>query len=178
MRHLTGLRHLALALLVAAPAAAQTPIPAECQPLMAAGDKQFTIPSHAYITSKGLGPTPMQSETININGVTYVMTHDRWIKSPMTSEQIGQRAKETARTAKVFTCKQLPDETVGGVPASVYSSHNESATGGTTDTQVWIAKTSGMALKSEVDIIGAGGHKSHMSVRFEYENVKAPAGVQ
>jgi hypothetical protein len=176
MRYLTGLRHLALALLVAAPAAAQT-IPAECQPLMAAGDKQFTVPSHAYITSKGLGPTPMQSETININGVTYVMVHDRWMKSPMTSEQIAQQSKEKARTAKVFTCKQLPDEAVGGVPANVYTSHNESATG-TTDSQIWIAKASGMALKSEVDIIGTSGHKSHMSVRFEYDNVKMPAGVQ
>ena len=176
MRYLTGLRHLALALLVAAPAAAQT-IPAECQPLMAAGDKQFTVPSHAYITSKGLGPTPMQSEMININGVTYVMAHDHWMKSPKTSEQIAQQSKEKVRTAKVYTCKQLPDEAVGAVAASVYSSHTDSATA-TTDTQVWVAKATGVPLKSEVDIIGASGHKSHMSVRYEYENVKVPAGVQ
>jgi len=176
MRRLTLLRHLALALLVAAPAAAQGTVPAECQPIMAAGDKQFTVPSHAFISSKGLGPTPMQSEAISINGETYVMVHDRWMRSPQTSQQLAQQAKEKVKTATVYTCKQLADETVGTTLANVYTSHTETGTG-TTDTQLWIAKTTGLPLKSEVDL-SSNGHKSHMSVRYEYENVKVPAGVQ
>ena len=176
MRRLTLLRHLALALLVAAPAAAQGTVPAECQPIMAAGDKQFTVPSHAFISSKGLGPTPMQSEAISINGATYVMVHDRWMRSPQTSQQLAQQAKEKVKTATVYTCKQLADETVGTTLANVYTSHTETGTG-TTDTQLWIAKTTGLPLKSEVDL-SSNGHKSHMSVRYEYENVKVPTGVQ
>ena len=176
MRRLTLLRHLALALLVAAPAAAQGTVPPECQPIMAAGDKQFTVPSHAFISSKGLGPTPMQSEAISINGATYVMVHDRWMRSPQTSQQLAQQAKEKVKTATVYTCKQLADETVGTTLANVYTSHTETGTG-TTDTQLWIAKTTGLPLKSEVDL-SSNGHKSHMSVRYEYENVKVPAGVQ
>jgi hypothetical protein len=176
MRRLTLLRHLALGLLVAAPAAAQGTVPAECQPIMAAGDKQFTVPSHAFISSKGLGPTPMQSEAISINGATYVMAHDRWMRSPQTSQQLAQQAKEKVKTATVYTCKQLADETVGTTLANVYTSHTETGTG-TTDTQLWIAKTTGLPLKSEVDL-SSNGHKSHMSVRYEYENVKVPAGVQ
>jgi hypothetical protein len=176
MRRLTLLRHLALALLVAAPAAAQGTVPAECQPIMAAGDKQFTVPSHAFISSKGLGPTPMQSEAISINGATYVMVHDRWMRSPQTSQQLAQQAKEKVKTATVYTCKQLADETVGTTLANVYTSHTETGTG-TTDTQLWIAKTTGLPLKSEVDL-SSNGHKSHMSVRYEYENVTVPPGVQ
>ena len=144
---------------------------------MAAGDKQFTVPSHAFILSKGLGPTPMQSEAININGVTYVMVRDRWMRSPQSSEQLAQQAKDKVKTAKSYTCKQLADETVGTTLAHVYTSHTETATG-TTDTQMWIGTTTGLPLKSEVDISSSSGHKSHMSVRYDYENVKAPAGVQ
>ena len=166
MRRLMLLRHLALALLVAAPAAAQGTLPAECQPVMAAGDKQFTVPSHAFILSKGLGPTPMQSEVINIGGVTYVMARDHWMKSPQSSEQIAQAAKDKLKSYKAYTCKQLPDEAVGAVAASVYSSHTDSGTA-TTDTQVWVAKATGLPLKSEVDISSSSGHKSHMSVRYE-----------
>ena len=143
---------------------------------MAAGDKQFTVPSHAFISSKGLGPTPMQSEAISINGATYVMVHDRWMRSPQTSQQLAQQAKEKVKTATVYTCKQLADETVGTTLANVYTSHTETGTG-TTDTQLWIAKTTGLPLKSEVDL-SSNGHKSHMSVRYEYENVTVPPGVQ
>ncbi len=175
MYRLILLRSLALTLLIAAPAAAQT-IPPECQPVVAAGEKQFTLPSHAYILSKGLTPAPMQSETININGVSYVMVHDRWMRSPVSSAQLAQQAKDKIKTAKAYTCKQLADEPVGTTPASVYTSHTDTGTG-TTDVQLWVGKTSGLPLKSEIDL-NSNGHKSHVSVRYEYENVKVPAGVQ
>src|SRR5690348_6841052 len=112
MCRLTAIRLFALTLLASVPAAAQTP--PECQALMAAGEKQFTLPSHAFIVSSGLGPTPMQSEVININGVSYVKVHDRWIRSPQSSAQLAQQGRDRLKGS---TCKQLADETVGTTPA-------------------------------------------------------------
>jgi len=57
------------AVLSAAPAFAQATLPAECQPMLAAGEKQFTVPSHAVMTTTGMGPAPMTSEVVNIEGI-------------------------------------------------------------------------------------------------------------
>jgi hypothetical protein len=160
-------------LFVPRPAAAQNALSAECQPILTAGEKQFTVPSHAYMNTTGLGPAPIQSEVINVNTTTYVKVRDRWMKSPLSSEQLMQQNKDKFTNANSYTCKQLPDETVGGTAASVYSSHTETGTGGT-DMQVWVAKSTGLPLKSEVDMSLAGGRKSHVSVRYEYGNVQAP----
>jgi hypothetical protein len=161
-----------LFLIGAGPAFAQATMPAECQPVLAAGEKQFTVPSHAAMTTTGMGPAPMNSEVINIGGVTYVKVMDRWMKSPMSSEQMAQQAKAKMTSGKT-SCKQLPDESVGGVSASVYSSHTDTDHGGT-DTQVWVAKSTGLPLRSEIDMTMGGGKKSHVSVKYDYDNVKAP----
>lgn len=161
-----------LALLSPAPAAAQNPVPAECQPMMTAGEKQFTVPSHAFMTTTGMGPAPMQSEAISISGATYVKVHDHWMKSPLSSEQLVKQSRDTMTSAKSYSCKQLPDDAVSGVAASVYSSHTETGTGAT-DTQVWVAKSTGLPLKSEV-AMNLSGRKSHVSVPYEYANVQAP----
>ena len=152
--------------------AAQSPMPAECQPVLTAGEKQFTVPSHAFMTTTGMGPAPMQSEVISIDGTTYVKVHDHWMKSPLTSEQLVKQSREKMTSARSHSCKQMPDDVVGGVAASVYSSHTESGTSAT-DTQVWVAKSTGLPLKSEVDMT-LSGRKSHVSVRYEYGNVQAP----
>jgi hypothetical protein len=165
---------LGLLALLALPcsAAAQSPLPVECQPMLTAGEKQFTVPSHAFMTTTGMGPAPMQSEVININGATFVKVRDQWTKSPLTSEQLAKQSTEQIASARSHSCKQMPDDVVGGVPASVYSSHTESGPRGT-DTQVWVAKNTGLPLKSEVDM-NLSGRKSHVSVRYEYGNVQAP----
>jgi hypothetical protein len=161
--------------LIAVPAHAQTALPAECQPVLSAGEKQFTVPSHNMMTTTGLGPAPMLSESININGVSYVKIKDRWMKSPMSAQQMIAAAKDQISKAKVYKCSELPDETVNGTAAKVYSSHVESATG-MTDTEVWVAKATGLPLKSEIEM-NLRGRKSHVSVRYDYNNVKAPEGV-
>ena len=158
--------------LAAVPAYAQATLPAECQPVLAAGEKQFTVPSHAAISTTGMGPAPMNSEVINIAGETYVKVMDRWMKSPMSSEQLVKQAREKMTSGKT-SCKQLPDESVDGVSANVYSSHTDTEHGGT-DSQVWVAKSTGLPLKTEIDMTMTGGKKSHVSVKYDYENVKAP----
>jgi hypothetical protein len=158
--------------LVAAPAYAQATMPAECQPVLAAGEKQFSVPSHAAMTTTGMGPAPMNSEVINIDGATYVKVMDRWMKSPMSGEQLAKQARDKMTSGKT-SCKQLPDESVGGVAANVYTSHTDTEHGAT-ESQVWVAKSTGLPLKTEIDMATAGGKKSHVSVKYDYENVKAP----
>jgi hypothetical protein len=173
-------RCLALAILVllvlAGRVSAQPKIPAECEPMIAAGQKQFTVASHAAMTTTGLSQAPLYSEVINVGGATYVKLADRWMKSPMTSEQLAKQSLEKLATLN-STCKQLPDETIGGVAAHVYSAHTERDTG-STDSHVWVAKSTGLPLKSEIELQLPGGKKSHVLVTYDYEDVKAPEGVK
>ena len=163
MYRAASFRHLAMALLFAAPAAAQT-ILAECQAMITAGEKQFSVPSHAYMTNTGLGPTPMHSEMISINGAAYLLMQGHWMKSPVDPAQLMQQAKQALMTAKSYGCTQLPDEAVGGVATAVYSSHTDMGTG-TTDSKVWVAKATGLPVKSETEMT-RGEKKSHVSVRY------------
>ena len=49
----------------------------------------------------------------------------------------------------------------------------------TTDAQVWVSKSKGVPLREELDMnVGGAAGKSHMTLRYDYANVQAPAGVQ
>ena len=176
IKSLTVVTALFAAAISAAPAFAQATVPAECQPMMAAGEKQFTVPSHAVMTTTGMGPAPMTSEVVNIEGTTYVKVMDHWMKSPMSSADLAKQAKAKMSVGKT-SCTQQADESVGGVAANVYSSHTDTEHGGT-DSQVWVAKSTGLPLRSEIEMTMSGGKKSHVSVKYDYENVKVPEGVK
>jgi len=163
-------------ILSAVPAFAQATMPAECQPMLAAGEKQFTVPSHAVMTTTGMGPATMNSEVVSIDGAMYLKVMDHWMKSPVAPEQLAKQAREKMAAGKT-SCKQLPDDSVDGVSANVYSSHTDMDKGAT-DSQIWVAKSTGLPLKSEVEMTMSGGKKSHVSVKYDYENVKVPEGVK
>lgn len=177
---MTQSRHVVPAVFVlilsAVPAWAQATMPAECQPMLTAGEKQFTVPSHAVMTTTGMGPATMNSEVVSIDGAMYLKVMDHWMKSPVAPEQVAKQAREKMASGKT-SCKQLPDDSVDGVSANVYSSHTEMEKGAT-DSQIWVAKSTGLPLKSEVEMTMSGGKKSHVSVKYDYENVKAPEGVK
>ena len=166
---------LSILVLGAAPAPAQTLSP-ECQAMLDAGVKQFSQPSHAFMTMTGMGPAGTQSEMINVDGVTYAMVNGTWMKSPVSVAQLIEQGKAQIASAKSHTCQKAADEMVDGVAASVYTSHTETATGAT-DSRVWIATATGLPLKSEIDMT-MGARKTHTSVRYEYTNVTAPPGVR
>src|SRR6476646_598374 len=105
---------LATTVLCAASAAAQTLSP-ECQAMMDAGAKQFSVPSHAFITSTGISSALAQSEMINVNGATYAMVNGTWMKSPVSVDQLIQQSQAQVASAKSHTCQVMPDETVDGV---------------------------------------------------------------
>ena len=91
----------------------------------------------------------------------------------MNVQQVQKQEDENIRNARNASCRYLRDESVGGQPAEVYSTHSET-TGVISDTVVWLAKGSRRVLREEEDV-NAGGEKMHWSIRVDYTNVAAPA---
>jgi hypothetical protein len=147
---------------------------ASCKPLLDASAKQNATPYHLYmsITQVPSDSKPQLGESINTGGAIYVLFDGKWQKSPMTPAAMAEQEQENIRNASVYSCKPLREESVGGVAATVYSSHVENHDT-KTDSQVWIAKSTGLILRIDTDL-----ETSHVAQRFEFTNVHPPAGVQ
>ena len=171
---------IAFALCVCAPLRAQS---AECSSSFAASSKVYDKPFHAYIIDSAQtdarlqGGRPTVYEAIWTGTVEYVVVQGKWMKSPIDIATAQKAAKEARAKAKA-TCSHLRDEGVNGELAAVWRIHSVSEVG-VTDTDIWISRGSGMPLKSDVhqDVGGALG-KSHIVSRYDYTNVRPPAGVQ
>jgi hypothetical protein len=149
---------------------------AGCQVLFDAMTKKFTVPSHGYMTEAVPGGKSKTSEIIFANGVIY-LTHDgKWIRSRMSEQDMLKQEQENIRDSKT-ACRYLRDESVNGEAAALYEMHSQNDTV-KSDGQIWISKSKGMPLHIEADIDTGGGDKQHMSTRYEYNNVRPPAGVQ
>ena len=86
--------------------------------------------------------------------------------------------KENIANAMAYSCKPLRQESVNGVPATVYAittaSEDDKSAG-----QIWIAKGSGLVLRQDTDNgLDDPTSKTHMSLTYDYSNVQAPPGVQ
>jgi hypothetical protein len=154
-------------------------IPAACQPLIAAERKVIITPHHVYMTegSARPGDKGRTIETITAGGVSYVQTGGTWRRSPWTVQQALAQIDTNLTTTTAYSCTHVGDESVAGTPATVYTAHAENE-GVKTDTRAWVAKGSGLILRTEEDMDVGGGGKRHMSIRYEYTNVQAPAGVK
>ncbi len=143
-----------------------------CQPVFDAITNIVTTPSHSYSTGVVNGK-PRSTETIYVQGKTYMIVKGKWWLSPVTPNDVLQQEIEN-RTSSKATCQFLRDESVNGEPAAVYSMRRETETG-KEDGQMWISKATGRALRKEVDVdYGGAMGKSHLSARYEYSNVKPP----
>lgn len=164
------------ALRVAATARAQ--VPAECKAPVDAATKEVTTPHHAYSTRMGLpGKAPTTGEVIFTGSASYVLYKGAWKRLPTTTAEAVQQREDALRTTKFSGCRRLPDELVDGAPAMVYALHTTSDDR-SSDVRVWIAKSSGLELREEVDLDPGGGEaKTHVSTRIDYTNVRAPAGA-
>jgi hypothetical protein len=171
---------LTLLMLAATRLPAQAPkIPAACQPMVDAQRKVITTPHHVYSTEGAARPgdKAKTSEAISAGGVTYVLLNGTWRRTPMTTKDALAQMDENLANATAFSCQHVGDEPVAGVAAAVYTAHNENA-GVKVDVRTWVAKGSGLVLRTEDDMDTGGGRKSHISVRYDYTNVQAPAGVR
>jgi hypothetical protein len=149
----------------------------DCKPVHDAIDKMSTVSSHAYETESnpartGTGVT--NHEVIRTGGTVYVLMNGKWKKSPMSSADMRAQEEENWKNAKNVSCKHLRDESVKGESAAVYSTHNENEDS-KEDGQVWVSKSKGLPLREEQDVDLGSGDKQHMSTRYEYNNVQAPA---
>ena len=104
----------------------------------------------------------------------YVLNRGKWVKSPVS---LADLKKDQDPDSTKATCSHLRDESVNGEAAAVWRQHivNEM---GTIDTDMWISKSRGVVLKSisTTDVGGAMG-KSRSYGRYDYTNVRPPAGV-
>ena len=153
----------------AAPAIAQ--ISPVCTPLIDAEIKVATTPHHAVST---MGDSKNVNETITADGAIYVKIRDKWTQSPMTPQDMVKQEQENVKNVKVYTCTRLPDDSVDGVPAFVYKAHTETPDVGTSDGQIWLSKATGLPLRTEDDF--NTGTSRHISIKYDYANIKAPIG--
>ena len=98
----------------------------------------------------------------------------KWIASPDGPKEILEQQTENRKHGNA-TCQVVREESVDGKPATVYSLHTKSEDA-TEDAQMWIAKSTGLPLREEMDTdVGAGNMgKSHLSTRYEYNNIRPP----
>jgi hypothetical protein len=141
-----------------------------CKAVFDAMNKTLDTPNHSYMD--GIGGA-QKGEMITINGDRYVMMNGKWNKSRMTVAATKAQEEENIKTAKVITCKRIGDEIVGGDAATVYSEHSENEDT-KSDGKVWVSKTRGVLLKNEIELDTGEATKQHVTIRYEYGNVKAP----
>jgi hypothetical protein len=157
--------------LTAVPALAQR-IPAGCEPLLDATRKQIITPHHAWVTQGG-----RTTESISIGGATYILVHGTWKRSALGQKEALDQMQKNLRTATAYSCQHVGNESVGGVPAAVYTSHVENQ-GVKADARTWIATGTGLILHQEEDMgTDDGTGTTHMSIRWDYSSVHAPTGV-
>jgi hypothetical protein len=125
------------------------------------------------------GAKARTSELIYVNGKSYIQVAGKWMVSPMTPVKMAENRKETeADEEKTMTCRVVRDEAVNGEAATLYTAHQANPDE-KSDAQIWISKSRGVPLKLEMDLdVGGTAGKSHRTMRYEYNNVQAPAGVQ
>jgi hypothetical protein len=150
---------------------------ATCNAVLAALDKNFTVPYHMYMTQTSAAMQngkPMNTEMVYAGGKRYVLYDGKWNVSEISDGDMKAMQLKARQTSKNLSCHYVKDETVNGESAALFATHGESEHG-KDDNQIWISKSKGVILKQETDIdIGAGRPKTHMSVRYEYANVQAP----
>ena len=157
---------------------AQT-IPAACRPLIDAERKTITTPHHVYSTegSARPGQKARTSEGITAGGVIYIQVSGKWKRSPWTLKQALAQMDTNLTTATAYSCAHVGDESEAGTAAAVYTAHTENE-GVKADARIWVAKATGLILRTEEDEDTGAGAKLHMSIRYDYTNVQTPPGLK
>ncbi len=181
-KHLEGtIRAGLIALLLSAAAGqpARGAVDAACKPALDAILKQISTPTHIYATesSSRHGGKPQTHESIYANGAIYVQVRGQWKRSPMSVQDMRKQQEENVRDTKSMACRYLRDETVQGETAAVYHSQGETGAG-KSEATLWISKRTGLPLRSENDIDTGDKDKMHLEIRYEYSDVRPPAGVK
>jgi hypothetical protein len=151
---------------IAAPAFAQAPA-GPCKPVFDAMLKETMTPHHAVTTMNG-----RTSEAIATADATFVKIGGTWKKSPMSPKDTLAQQQENLRDTTSASCKVLADESAAGEAATVYQAHYEQKDLGASDAKVWIAKTTGLPLRTDVSL--QAGQNVSVVTTFDYDHITAP----
>lgn len=145
-----------------------------CQPVFDALTKVATTPSHSYTTSTAVtGGKSTEGETIFVKGQKYIRARGKWMRIPVTSQDVLEQEKEKEEKGK-SSCQSLRNESVNGEAAVLFSMHREYDEV-KEDAQMWVSRGSGLLLRVEEDVDNRGNKvKEHRSTRFEYGNIQPP----
>ncbi len=123
----------------------------------------------------------MQTETIFTGTDIFVkLPSGQWKNVHAALDEVKARVLASAQS---FTdCQRLADETDDGKNLAVYTG-SATTPNVLVTTKVWVAPGRGVLVRSETDMTGmpqADGtiRRQHLSMRYDYDNVKAPANVQ
>jgi hypothetical protein len=174
----------AIALLLATAAgqpAHAAAIDATCKLLFDATTKQRMTPTHVVVTevSARHGGKPTTLEMIYAGGATYMKLDGQWKRGGMTAQDMLKQEAENQRNAKSMSCRYLRDETVDGEATAVYSMQSVSEEDATSNTTLWLSKRLGLPVRSYVQLgLDEKSISQHMTVHYDYANVRPPAGVK
>ena len=145
-----------------------------CQPVFDALIKVATTPSHSYTTNAAVnGGKAAEAETIFADGQKYIRARGKWMRLPVTSQDVLEQEREKQEHGK-STCQFLRTESVNGEAAMLYSVHREYDEV-KEDGQMWVSRGTGLLLRVEEDFDNGGNKvKEHRSTRFEYGNIRPP----
>jgi hypothetical protein len=142
-----------------------------CARVRKAFENVVTTPGHSYTTETSSQRGTKQTESISLDGKVYVLSNSRWILSPVTAREMLDELRKSGKHA-TLACKVVGEEKVEDRTTTVYATTSQTGDG-KNESKLWIDKVSGLLLRQEEDLTG-GGHAVHLSIRYEYGNVKAP----
>ncbi len=149
---------------------------AACQAVLAAIVKQTTVPVHQKITieSAALPGKPIESEAIHVDGMFYRQDRGHWTASPYDAAKAAENVREAMQKAE-HSCTRVGSEPLDGQPAELYSVKSRTASSGS-DAQIWISSATGLPLRHKATM-DQGANEVKSEVRYDYADVRAPAGV-
>src|SRR5437763_9048840 len=122
-----------------------------CQPVFDALTKIATTPSHSYTTNSAANDgKPAEAETIFANGQKYIRVRSKWMRIPVTSQDVLEQEKEKEEKGK-STCQLLRRDSVNGEGAMVYSMHRE-YDDVKEEGQMWVSTSTGLLLRVDEDV--------------------------
>ena len=149
---------------------------AACQAVLAAVVKQTTVPTHQKITieSAAVPGKPIQSEIIHVGDTLYMETRGQWTASPYDAAKAAENVRQAMQKAE-HSCTRLGSEPIDGQLAELYSVKSKSESSGS-DAQIWISSATGLPLRHKATM-EQGAKQVRSEVRYDYTDVRAPAGV-
>jgi hypothetical protein len=136
----------------------------------AVADAQILLaktPHHVVSTDVQPGRI-VNSESISTPGGVFWRSNGIWHRSTSSMQEFSRATADALKELR--GCNRVGDELVDARPATKYTLHN-AASGG--DETVWIAKGSGLPLKTEALI-----ESRRISSHYDYSNIQPPANVR